>query len=262
MLDDLLNGQWRSMVRNISAHQRAFLRDEIGCLAAVVKPQRVQQEEQQRHRAYAHLYTTCKTAAEESGQPISADDAEWLVRCHPAMPSPFTGLESRATFRLVTHPPDVIQQHFEGAFSELVRKTFTVLALDSAEWFEKLAARASTNPRCFDALHDAATLTGSPDRVMFRSVPTEERLRRWKYAVDTNRITRPPRPKGPDRFKHITRDRFFCEIVEDLMACRLSKLKNEATEGVTSACDVVAQVCGVSPSTVRTVYDKGTKRSA
>ena len=260
MANDLGMG-WQG-VRALPAHQRAFLRDELDLLLDVVQTRWLEKEGKRRDRAYDYLYAKFKTAAEESGQPISADNAEWLVRWHPAMPSPFAGLESRATFRLVTHPPDAIRQHFDGAFGELVRKTFTVLALDSVEWFEKLAARASTSPRCFDALHDAAILASSPDRVMFRSVPAEERLRRWKYAVDTKRIPRPSRPKGPGQFKHFTRDFFFYDIVEDLMACGLSKLKNEATDGVTSACDVVARVCGVSVSTVRTGFDKVKKHGA
>ena len=260
MAHDLGMG-WQS-VQDLPAHQRAFLLDEIDLLDGVVKTRWVEKEEKRRSRAYDVLYTQLKEVAEESGQPISADPAEWLVRWHPAMPSPFSEPPFRATSTLVKHPPAEIQQHFDGAFSELVRKTFTVLALDHIEWFEKLAARAPTNPRCFDALHDAAMLVSSPDRFFFRSVPAEEYLRRWKYAVDTKRITRPSGPKGPDRFKHVARDLFFCEIVEDLMACGLSKLKNEATDGVTSACDVVAQVYGVSSSTVRTVFDKVTKHSS
>ena len=249
------------MVRNISAHQRAFLRDEIALLADVVKPRRVQKEEQKRDRAYESLSTKFKTAAEESGQPISAENAEWLVRCHPAMPSPFAGLGSRATFRLVTHPPDVIQQHFDGASGKLARKTFTVFALDSLEGFENLAARASTNPLCFDALYDAAMLAGSPDRVMFRSIPAEEHLRRWKYAVRQSVSLARPAPRVQSVQEGRPRP-LFRGIVKDLMACGLSKLRNEATEGVTSACDVVAQVYGVSPSTVRTAFDRVKKHSA
>lgn len=260
MAHDLGMG-WQS-VQDLPAHQREFLLDEIDLLDDVVQTPWVEKEKERRNRAYDRLYTKFKKAADESGQPISADNAEWLVRCHPSMPSPFFGRASRATFTLVKHPPDEIQQHFDGAFGELVQKTFTVLALRSIEWFEKIEARAPTSPRCFDALHDAAMLASSPDRVIFRSVPAEERLRRWQYAVDTKRITRPSRPKGPDRFKNIARDLFFRDIVKDLIACGLSKLKNEATDGVTSACDVVAGVCGVSSSTVRTVFDKGKKRSA
>jgi len=254
---------WQSKVRNMTAHQRAFLPNEINLLRGVLRTPRREKEQERLDRAYDHLYTKFKTAAEERGQPISADEAEWLVRCHPAMPYPFPHPlpASRAAFTLIKHPPAVIQQHFfESTPDTLLRKTFTVHALDSVTFFEKLAARAPTDLRCFDALHDAALLVSSPDRVIFRPVRTEERLRRWKYAFDTKRITRPPRPKGPGRFKNSTRDRFFCQIVEDLVACGLSKLRNEATDGVTSACDVVARVCGVSPSTVRTVVDKARKR--
>ena len=118
---------WQS-VQDLPAHQREFLLDEIDLLDDVVQTPWVEKEEERRNRAYDRLYTKFKKAADESGQPISADNAEWLVRCHPSMPSPFFGRASRATFTLVKHPPDEIQQHFDGAFGELVQKTFTVLS--------------------------------------------------------------------------------------------------------------------------------------
>ncbi len=194
MAHDLGMG-WQS-VQDLPAHQREFLLDEIDLLDDVVQTPWVEKEEERRNRAYDHLYTKFKKAADESGQPVSADNAEWLVRCHPSMPSPFFGRASRATFTLVKHPPDEIQQHFDGAFGELVQKTFTVLALRSIEWFEKIEARAPTSPRCFDALHDAAMLASSPDRVIFRSVPAEERLRQMEVRRRYKAHHPPIPPKG------------------------------------------------------------------
>ena len=259
MLDDLDRELQR--IRQLPAEQRAWMLDLLDPLDAVMTPWR-EQEEQERDRAYDVLCRQLKQVVEELGQPIRADHAEWLVRWHPAMPSPFSGPPFRTTSTLIKHPPAVIQQHFDGAFREIARKTFTVLALRSSEWFEKIAARASTNPLAFDALQEAAIFTNFPQPSFFRSFPTIERLRRWKYAVDRKRITPPPRPRGPDPFQNLTRNLFFWDSVETLMTYGLPKLRNEATEGVMSACDVVAQVYGISPGAVRAVVNKVQKHSA
>ena len=259
MVDDL--DRERQRIRQLPAEQRAWVLDLLDPLDAEMTPRR-EQEEQSRHYAYAILYRELKQVAEELGQPIRADHAEWLVRWHPAMPSPFSGPPFRTTSRLVKHPPAVIQQHFKRAFSESARKTLTMQALRSIEEFEKLAAQASTHPLAFDALHDAAMFTAYPQPAVVRSLPTMEHLRRWQSAVETKRLTPPPRPTGPDPFKNLPRNLFFWNIVETLRAFGLSKLRNEATEGVTSACDVVAQVYGVSPSTVRTAFDQVKKLRA
>ena len=267
-------------VRDMPDHLREFLLEVVG-LYKVVKTPWSEGKRQERQDLYDYFYTTYKKAA-QSGQPIIARRAELLVRFHPFMPDPLVPLAllGQASPRggpilvkekpyreltFVCHSPNVIQQYFTGAgsLSDQARRTLAVLALRSDEWFKKIEAWAQTSPLCFDALNTAARLANYPHPVLFRSFPTKERLSIWKYTVDKKLIARPLRRlKGPDRFKKVTRDAFFCDTVEDLKACGLPKLRNEATDGVISACDVVARVYGVSSSTVRTVFDKFRGRSA
>ena len=262
MLNNL--GMGYKNVWDLPDHLREFLLEVVGLYKEVKTPWS-EGKRQERYAAYDRLHTSFKKIAKLGAQ-IRPNHAELLVRFHPSMPDPFVplfllrqlpprGPIKREPRGFVQHSPHVIQEYFasDGSFREQARKNLTLLALRSIEWFEKIEARAQTSPLCFDALNAAARLIIYPHPIIFRGCPIRERLRRWKYAVETNLITRPPAPPGPDRLRNITRDLFFYHIILDLEACGLRRHKNETTGKTTvSACDVLGKVYSKpSPKTGR-----------
>ena len=243
-------------VWDLPDHRREFLLEVVG-LYKEVKTLWSEGKRQKRRAIYDRFHTSLKKIA-KLGVQIRPSNAELLVRFHPSMPNPFVplsllgqvpprGLIKREPCGFVQYSPHVIQEYFAGtgSFREQARRSLTLLALRSIEWFEKIEARAQTLPLCFDALNTAARLVIYPYPVIFRSSPTRERVLIWKYTVEKNLITRPPAPRGPDMLTNITRNFFFYNAAQDLEACGLHRHKNEVTDETTvSACDVLEAVYG------------------
>ena len=209
---------------------------------------------EERHRkegSYTGSYTLLLHARREaylkSGMPISKDAAEELVRRHPLMPPNFGKNLNKK----------MLQKHFETRISKSLEWMVSVDVLRSVEAFTRAEEIAKVDPVHFDGLLRAATDVLDPELPTLY-FPATEHLHRWLNDVAHRRITRPTRHrKGPDPLKNLMRNLMLHTIVKILMMCGLPKRKNDATNSAPpSACTVVAEVCGLSTSAVRTEFDK------
>ena len=259
-----------SKMQGMSEEGRELMFDWLDILGGEETPES-RRIDRVRNLVYDHMRDTRRKEYEESGIPISEDQADCLVRCHPTMPPPFARyqLDPKANFdrhpkhQLIVHSFKVIQEHLEDMVPDILRETIALAVLCSVEWFEKCRVKAETAPWCFDALNHAAIFATHP--VAPRIFPNTDRLRRWKYKEGKGLITRPSRKKtGVDPLRDLARNNFFHEIVHDLRTCGLYIRRNPATGGRRDrpqtnrvyACEVVGKVVGLSPQTVWAGFNK------
>ena len=203
--------------------------------------------------SYDALLRTKRKAYEESGIPISKDEAKRLVWEHPLMPSPSKGKPDKRAF----------QKHFDSTINTAALYAIVYRALLSVEEVRKIEKEAETSSQDFDALRIAVAIANNPefDSLVF---PTKRRLSRWFFNVECGPITRQTRHKrGPDPHKNSVRDEFLHDRVQDLMSCGLPKSTNDKKKLATpSAYGVVAEVCGLATSTIRMAFNKIEKLSS
>ena len=202
--------------------------------------------------SYESLLHARREAYQESGVPISKDEATDLVRRHSALP-PYSDEKL---------DQEALQEHFDNRDTEF--NMLIMRALRSVEDVAEIEEMAEVDPLFFDALLRAATIVFNPeyDHLYF---PTKERLFRWFKDVGNGRISRPTRHKrGRNPYKNLLRDVFFHQVVQDLMSCGLAKITNEATDKTTpSACGVVAEFWGLlEADAVRKAVDRVEKLSS
>ena len=139
----------------------------------------------------------------------------------------------------------------------------SIRALLSVDEGTAIKQMAQVSALHYDALLRATTIALDPD---FEDLyfPTKDHLFRWFREVGNRRIKPPTRNvPGRDRLGNVVRNVFFYNTVADLRSCGLNKTVNEGTDdgmdnakAKPSACSVVAEVCGLKPSTVRMAIDE------
>lgn len=132
--------------------------------------------------SYESLLHARREAYQESGVPISKDEATDLVRRHSALP-PYSDEKL---------DQEALQEHFDNRDTEF--NMLIMRALRSVEDVAEIEEMAEVDPLFFDALLRAATIVFNPeyDHLYF---PTKERLFRWFKDVGNGRISRPTRHK-------------------------------------------------------------------
>lgn len=197
--------------------------------------------------AYESLLQAGRESYIRSGVPISKDAAAELVRRHFCMPPNFGQNLNK----------ELLKKHFETTIYKQEVRAVSDDAILSVEGFTRAKEIAKVDPTHFDGLLSAATIVLDPE-LHNMDFPTRGHIFRWFDDVGRRRITRPTRHrKGPDPLKNMMRNLILHTIVKSLMMCGLPKLKNDATNSaIPSACAVVAEVCGLATSAVRTAFDQ------
>ncbi len=197
--------------------------------------------------SYESLLQARRESYIRSGVPIRKDVAEELVRRHFCMPPNFGQNLNKK----------LLKKHFETTIYKEEVRTVSDDVMLSVEGFTRAEEIAKVDPAHFDGLLRAAATVLDPE-LHNMDFPTREHIFRWFDDVAHRRITRPTRRrKGCDPLKNLMRNLILHTIIKDLMRCGLPRHRNDATKSATpSACAVVAEVCGLATSTVRTAFDQ------